>query len=293
MSGEAPASWQKLLNLDLKGVIMIVGAPDTGKTTLARFLHSRLLDRDRTGIAYLDADPGQSSLGPPTTISLRISEGERDSIPPQGRVRRWFVGSTSPSGHMLSHLSGLVRLTQFARENEADTVIVDTCGLVEPRQGGHVLKTAEIDLLVPTSILALQRETELEGFLEPQRRAAQVPVHDVEVPDGVRRRSSEVRAQNRSRRYRRHFHSLRRHEIDPGDWPIFPPGPLDPDRLVALCDADGFALALAVVQERNSDGTTTLTTPLASLDVVSSLRLGSVFLDLRTFRDRLERLPLP
>lgn len=288
----APSSWLGLLASELNGVVMIVGAPDTGKTTLARFLYSHLAGQGRGKVAYLDADPGQSSLGPPTTISLRLSEDDGEPFPPQGRTWHWFVGSTSPSGHMLPHLTGLVRLTRAAFEHQAETVIVDTCGLVEPRRGGHVLKTAEIDLLRPAYLLALQREAELEDFLEPQRKAAKVTVREMETPGGVRRRSSEMRADNRARRYRQHFQPRHRHRIDPADWPVFPPGPIDSGRLAGLCDADGFALALAVAEKGNEDEGVTLTTPLESLEAVITLRLGDVLLDLGTFRDRLEMLRL-
>ncbi len=290
---DIPSSWQRLLDLEPSGLIMIVGATDRGKTTLARFLHSRLAAQDRGGIAYLDGDPGQSSLGPPTTISLGLSDGDGGRFPPRGPAWHWFVGSTSPSGHMLPHLSGLARLTQVAREHGASTVIFDTCGLVEPRQGGHVLKNAEIDLLQPKHLLALQRESELEAFLKPRRGAATLSVHEVEVPRSARPRSAETRAENRARRYRQHFRPGHRHRLHLDDWPLFPPAAVEQGRLAGLCDADGFVLALAVVESERPDREITLMTPLEDLAAVALLRVGDVLLDLRTYRDRLKRLPDP
>jgi polynucleotide 5'-kinase involved in rRNA processing len=35
-------NWEKLTFASLTGVILVVGAPDTGKTTFARYLYRRL-----------------------------------------------------------------------------------------------------------------------------------------------------------------------------------------------------------------------------------------------------------
>lgn len=291
---ELPPSWRRLLELNLGGVIMIVGAPDSGKTTLARSLYSHLAEREAGAVAYLDADPGQSSLGPPTTLSVGLSKGDQVEFPPEGRLWHWFVGSTSPAGHMLPHLVGVVRLNRAARQAGARTVILDTCGLIETRQGGHVLKTAEVDLLQPAHLLALQEAAELEPILRSQRRSQAVSVHELDVPAGIRRRTGAARAENRAKRYRRHFEPLHRHRIQADEWPVFPPLPIDSGRLVGLLDSDGFALALAVAEAAETGAASlTLQTGLASLELVASLRLADVLLDLRTFTDRLQRLPAP
>ncbi|MCX6029221.1 MAG: Clp1/GlmU family protein, partial [Chloroflexi bacterium] len=147
------SSWHHLPAADLAGVILIVGAPDTGKSTLARYLYDRLTAAGRR-VALLDGDPGQSTLGPPATMTLAMGEiaplspqpwgeldspqpwgeldssqpwWERDSSQPWGELdsprrrgaggaaHRWFVGATSPRGHMLPVLVGAGRLVEAAR----------------------------------------------------------------------------------------------------------------------------------------------------------------------------------
>src|SRR5918999_822328 len=50
-------------------VTMVIGEGDTGKTTLVTALANALVERGFR-VAVLDADLGQSEIGPPTTIGL-------------------------------------------------------------------------------------------------------------------------------------------------------------------------------------------------------------------------------
>ena len=65
-------SWKSALD-DLRQArtILLLGATDTGKTTFLTWLANILLAQERR-IAIVDADVGQSSLGPPTTIGLSV-----------------------------------------------------------------------------------------------------------------------------------------------------------------------------------------------------------------------------
>jgi hypothetical protein len=46
----------------LRGTLMVIGAPDTGKSTFAQYLYRRLCAESRC-VAYLDGDPGQEMGG--------------------------------------------------------------------------------------------------------------------------------------------------------------------------------------------------------------------------------------
>ncbi|MDH7500916.1 MAG: Clp1/GlmU family protein, partial [candidate division NC10 bacterium] len=86
---DIPRPWQEL-NLDLRGLLMVVGKADVGKTTFARYLYERLSEHSRK-VAYLDGDPGQSTLGPPCTLTLALAREGDQSFPPQGAVWMFFV----------------------------------------------------------------------------------------------------------------------------------------------------------------------------------------------------------
>ena len=121
---QIPQQWQALNKEDFCGTVLVVGGSDTGKSTLVRWLVQRL-GRDQR-VAWLDADPGQSTLGLPTTLNLAIADTTQN---PEPRLScSFFVGATSPKGHMLPLLSGLQRLREKCHAAGAATLIVDTTG---------------------------------------------------------------------------------------------------------------------------------------------------------------------
>ena len=50
--------WESIDPLQLRGTLLVVGAPDVGKSTFARYLYQRLQESNRRA-AYLDGDPVQ------------------------------------------------------------------------------------------------------------------------------------------------------------------------------------------------------------------------------------------
>ena len=73
----APKEWHALLDVLEKerGIAIILGATDTGKSTLAKFLIFNLCKRGLK-VALVDADIGQSFLGPPTTIGFAVFKSD-------------------------------------------------------------------------------------------------------------------------------------------------------------------------------------------------------------------------
>lgn len=280
-----PYAWEKLTLEGLSGVLMVVGAPDVGKSTFARYLYRRLCADAR--VAFLDGDPGQSTLGPPTTLTLAMDEGGKGTFPPTGMRRRWFIGAVSPRGHMLNVLVGAARLTEAARRMGVDAIVYDTCGLVDPARGGSVLKLSKVDLLRPTVVFAIQRGYELESLLVPLRRSRRVRVVDLRPAPNVRRRDVSARRAHRAARFAGYFADARPLAVNWGRLAVFPSPNFVQHRLVSLEDADGFSLGLGVVVESDPRvRQVTLYTPLASPEGVDALRLGDVLVDPNTFDDR-------
>lgn len=285
MGIEIPSSWENLTCSAMSGVILIVGAADTGKTSFARYLYRRLgADHDR--LAFVDGDMGQAVLGPPTTMTLALSKPNDDAFPPAGRRFRAFVGDVSPSGHMLPTVVGAHRLVRKAREAGASATVFDTTGLVDPSQGGGALKRALVGLLRPEVVVGLQRGRELEHLLVPLRCSRRTRVIDLPVVRAVQRRDVPTRQKHRADRFRRYFEVARRLEVAWHGLAIVPAPRFAPHRLVALEDDEGFALALGIVLAGESDqGTIELYTPLPSLENVDVVRLGDLAVNPRTFHD--------
>lgn len=265
---------------------MVVGAPDTGKSTFARYLYRRLVEANKR-VAYLDGDPGQSALGPPTTMTLALSGSGDTAFPPGGQIWRKFVGSVSPSGHMLPVVVGAAHLVHAAYGAGAGVIVYDTSGLIDPMQGGLALKLAKIDLLKPKVVFAIQYETELEPLLLPLRRSHRTQVICLEPSSAIKRRDPLTRQAYRAEQFARYFHGARPLTLEWSHFAIFPSPKFAMYRLVALEDVDGFTVGLGVIIEINRiQRMITLLTPLESFEKVDAITLGDILLDIETFRDR-------
>ncbi|MGH2685472.1 MAG: Clp1/GlmU family protein, partial [Actinomycetota bacterium] len=151
--------------IDRRGVAMLVGGLDSGKTTLARRIAAAAVAEGLT-VAVLDADVGQSTIGPPTTVGLRSVKSEADLDPAEMAKadELAFVGATSPQGHLLPLVVGSRLLLDRARGKGADVVVVDTTGLVSGVYG-QVLKFHKVASLQPDMVIGLARGEELEPVL--------------------------------------------------------------------------------------------------------------------------------
>ena len=278
--------WQELNLAELSGVLLVVGAPDSGKSTFARYLFNGLRASGRR-VAFIDGDPGQSTLGPPTTLTMTfkpdvLDEQSEGSMP----VWRYFIGSITPQGHMLPVLVGAARLTEAALQNEAQVVIYDTSGLVEPRSGGLALKNAKLDLLRPQTVIAIQREGELESFLVPLRRSGRTRVFELRPSRAVLRRDAEARRKYRALQFASHFAKAQAIDFEWSRMAVFPYPDFRVHQLVAFEDLPGFTLGLGIVHSINRPGQRVrVLTPLRSLSGVIAMRLGDILVNPDNFND--------
>ena len=184
------------------GLTMIMGAADTGKTTLARFLLASWRQRGLS-VAYVDGDVGQSTLGPPTTIGLQIYPPDPD-VGGRDQVALRFVGSTSPHGHILPLLTGLHQLVEQARGAQVAAILVDTTGLIHGA-AGRDLKYAKVDLLRPRHLLVLARGDEMEGIVRLCTFRQDLLLHRLPVAPQAFAKPREGRRAFRERRFREYF----------------------------------------------------------------------------------------
>jgi len=129
-----PKEWYALLDVlkEEKGIAILLGATDTGKSTLAKFLISNLCQKGLK-VALVDADIGQSFLGPPATIGFSVFKSDPNwqliFSPPE----IFFVGSITPEGHFPIQLKGVKRMLEKAPSYGADVILVDTRICIGPR----------------------------------------------------------------------------------------------------------------------------------------------------------------
>jgi polynucleotide 5'-hydroxyl-kinase GRC3/NOL9 len=267
---------------------MVVGASDTGKSTFAHWLFKQLSASSSTPLAFLDGDPGQSILGPPTTITLALARAGMARFPGSGRRWRRFTGSTTPRNHVPPFLVSVARLVEVARSRSTRTIVYDTTGLVDPYQGGVALKLAKIDLLRPEVLIAIRRRDELEPLLAPLRRSAHMRIVELGASPALRPRNMAARQRHRARRFARHFAGAALLEVNVTRFPVSPDEFPGPNQLLAFEDAAGFTLALGIATRSDKTAkTAAILTPIRSLSAVHAIRLADMTVDPVTFRDQM------
>jgi polynucleotide 5'-hydroxyl-kinase GRC3/NOL9 len=173
-------------------VTVLVGAGDTGKTTLAARLASALAARG-TRVAVVDADVGQSEIGPPTTVGLGAVTGPLTRLRDAELVALEFIGDTSPVRRIGVTADATGRLVRRALAAGFAHVIVDTGGLVEGALG-VALKRAKLRAIDPDLVILVQRRDESEPLaraLGGAERPALVRV--VTSPAATRRTQTQRR----------------------------------------------------------------------------------------------------
>ncbi|MBW1730888.1 MAG: hypothetical protein JRH08_07615 [Deltaproteobacteria bacterium] len=283
---DIPDQWEDIDLTGLHGLLMVIGAPDVGKSTFSQYLYKRL-QGDSRKIAFLDGDPGQSRLGPPTTMTLAIHQGTGESLSGKEEIWRVFVGSVSPSRHMLPMLVRAAKLLGAAKGSGAETIVYDTTGLIDKDQGGLHFKQAKIELLNPSVILALQRGKELEPILTPFRRSGRVNIIDVKPSLATVERSPYMRRRYRRLRFTKYFENSHTITLDWSKVAVFPRPFFTKYGLVALEDKRGFALALGIaVDIQPHQRNVTLMIPEGRLGEVAALRVGDIMVDPASFEDQ-------
>jgi polynucleotide 5'-hydroxyl-kinase GRC3/NOL9 len=286
---QGPQEWYELIETlyEGKGMAILLGATDTGKSTLAQFLIFHLCKRGLK-VALIDADIGQSFLGPPTTIGFAVFKSDPNwelvLSPPQ----IFFVGSTTPEGSFPIHLKGTKRMADKAHSSGANIIIVDTTGFILG-EGGKELKRRKIDLLSPRFIIALQKSNEIEPLLELYQENPHYKIIRLSLSPQVKPRTMEERRSHRTNKFQEYFkHSIIQElsiekvhiegevldpngDILPLDWALKING-----LLIGLKDSHDETLALGVIRNYFEEKKMLrVSAPLKDIQGVETIQLSS------------------
>lgn len=194
------------------GLAIVLGTTDVGKTTLTVRVANMCLEYGRK-VAIVDADMGQSDIGPPTTVGMSVLETPVAKMSEGPLTAAYFVGSTSPEQVLLEAVTGVCKMAGRARAAGAEVVLVDTTGLVWGRLG-RTLKHYKIELVDPHYLVALEKERELEHILRPFLGRERPAVRRLPVAAEARRKSFEQRKELRENRFARHFAGATEFDLD-------------------------------------------------------------------------------
>ena len=188
-------------------IVLVIGATDVGKSTFCRFLIERGVT-SKLRVGFVDADVGQSQIGPPTTIGLKIFssndsterleeiDGEPDTL--------YFVGWNSPERHLLQCVAGTRLMVDAALKTGADFIVVDTTGYIEG-DTAVVLKQHKIELVKPTHLICLHRSRELEAIVAPFEGNDTIQTHRLLPHRSVTSKSDDFRRKYRESKFTHYF----------------------------------------------------------------------------------------
>lgn len=277
-----PAAWHELLGAlaGASGAVMVIGAVDTGKTVLSCWLAERLAERGPA--ALVDADLGQSVIGPPGTVGWRMVGVDAEEFV--------FVGVTSPAQRPLGVVSATWRACERARAAGAAWLVLDSSGYVDG-SGAVALKRAKLDLVRPSDVALIEdRPGRLEAIAR-SIRPGEARVHRLQAvaPDS---KSPAHRRGWRRERFARYLAGARVQRIElsgraiyggrpwlwGGSWPK-----LEADLrglLIGLSDAEGIGLAIGLLRGVSDDGAALeVLAPPVDPARVAALSLGMVRLE--------------
>lgn len=271
-----------------RGVVMLVGARDTGKSTFARHLLQAAAASGTTG-ALVDADVDQTTVGPPACVGVRLHPAGDDPAAMIDPDRLHFVGAIDPERVVLQQVVATAALTSYARA-QADLVVVDTTGVISG-VAGETLKYHKMELCRPEVVVAFQRGAEAEPLAGMLRRFFGAEVVMAAVDPEVRPSDPERRRALRTGAFAAALGPpLQKWRVrDTVFAPTLPEG-LDLSRLdgvlVGLQDGTGTCLGLGVLE--HDDGGVRVATKHG--EGMRGLRLGTLRIDPETFETRPVRL---
>jgi polynucleotide 5'-hydroxyl-kinase GRC3/NOL9 len=196
----AGSGWERILHelLRTKGTAVILGATDSGKSALARYLVRQMVAKGEKA-CLVDADVGQSTLGLPGTISMKLFKTTNDLRAYRFR-KMFFVGDANPSKRIALMIGGTKKMAAACGKDPGVT-LVDTTGLISGR-AGEALKTGKIRAVGPDHIIALQREGELEPLLG---LFSEIHIHRLRVSTRARVRTVSERTAYRRKKLDDYF----------------------------------------------------------------------------------------
>ena len=263
-----------------KGICLILGAIDTGKTTLAAALARHAASNGPVG--FIDADIGQSHIGPPATVGWAIVNYPQIDFTRLSADGIGFVGDITPAGNLLQLTAAITQCFQQISKL-VDLVIIDTPGFISG-PAANILWWTVHQILQPELILAVQRNNELKEIL------AGLPLLDdrieqIHCPPQIPTKSPQERQQYRQNQFNKYFQDSCFYNISLSEvavqrsWNVSSNNLIN--RLVALRDGKGVDIAIGQIKDWQCDkGVAIVRTPQIDIRQIRCFVIGDVTVEI-------------
>jgi polynucleotide 5'-hydroxyl-kinase GRC3/NOL9 len=204
-----PQAWNEVAQTlqQQRGVSVIIGEVDSGKSSLCTFLVNKSLENSLK-VGVVDTDVGQADIGPPTTISSAVVQEPIIGLHEATAETSFFIGDTSPSSVPDKVVTLATRLKESIMRS-MDIVLVNTDGwLTEFSAIRH--KQLLLDEIQPDLVIGLGRSDEIIKPLLDRIKFASLKLPSSSF---ARTRSKEERKKTRETGYRRFLRGSRKFGI--------------------------------------------------------------------------------
>ncbi len=211
-----PEDWEELYSY-VKGkgngyTIMAIGNVDTGKTGLITYLANKLFS-DGKKVGIVDADTGQSDIGPPTTIGLGTLEKPIIHLSEAKLIDAFFVGNVTPAGVLDRSITGTYRMVKEGKRQGYDIILVDTTGWVSDRWGRE-LKTMKYLTIDPDLVVFIEKFEDELFHLKRTISGLGANIFEVSSPPRLGIRSREERRNIRFSLFQKEFENAKEIAIE-------------------------------------------------------------------------------
>jgi len=265
------------------GICLILGAADTSKTTLAAALSRQLAKSQPVGI--IDADIGQSHIGPPTTVGWAVIENPQTDFSQLTPGGISFVGDVTPIGHLLQLTAAIAGCVEQVSK-VTELIIIDTPGLVRGPAAAALWWTVQ-RILKPKLILAVQRNDELSDILAGLQHPGS-HLELVKSPPQIPVKSPQNRRSYRQSQFSRYFRDSRLYNVSLSSVAVQTSRNLSREnlvgRLAGLRDENSADVAIGVINDWQEDkDIAVVRAPGLDIQQIRCLVIGDATIDVPAF----------
>ena len=182
---------------------MVMGQGDVGKTTFCLLLANAGAEAGLR-VAVVDADVGQSHIGPPAAIGLGLLRKPISDLIDIPAEALYFIGSHSPGGHFSRIAVGTAKMVARAKGQGLSLIAVDCGGLAMGKWAWRLAK-AELEMVRPDHLVLLKRRRDFEALVEMSKKWSHLRCHQLRLPANIRRKSMAWRKEHRERVWQKYL----------------------------------------------------------------------------------------